>query len=60
MHFVKLLNNSLEDLIIMGTNYEKKFRRKISESLYMKEKRSSVNTQEKSTGTDVKFFCENS
>ena len=60
MHFVKLLNNSLEDLIIMGTNYENKFRRKISESLYMKEKRSSVNTQEKSTGTDVKFFCENS
>ena len=34
--------------MILGTNYKNKFRRKISESLYIKEKRSSLNTQEKS------------
>ena len=39
----------LEDFMILGTNYRKnKFRRKISELLYIKEKRSSLNTQEKS------------
>ena len=38
---------SLEDFIILGTNYKKnKFRRKISASLYSKEKRSSLSTQE--------------
>ena len=40
---------SLEDFMTLGTNYRKnKFRRKISESLYIKEKCSSLNTQEKS------------
>ena len=41
---------SLEDFImILGKNYKKnKFRRKISELLYIKGKRSSLNTQEKS------------
>ena len=39
---------SLEYFMILGTNYKKnKFRRKVSESLYIKEKRSSLNTQEK-------------
>ena len=40
---------SIEDFTILGTNYKKiKFRRKIAESLLIKEKRSSLNTQEKS------------
>ena len=39
---------SLEDFMILGTNYKKnKFRKKVSESLCIKEKRSSLNTQEK-------------
>ena len=40
--------HSLEDFIILGTNYKKsKFRRKISVTVYQ-EKSSSLNTQEKS------------
>ena len=39
----------LEEFMIWGTNYKKnKFRRKISNLLYIKKKRSSLNTQEKS------------
>ena len=41
--------SSLEDFMILRTNYKKnKLRRKISKSLYMKEKRLSLNIQEKS------------
>ena len=41
--------SSLKDFMILGTNYKKnKFRRKISEPLYIKEKRSLLNIQEKS------------
>ena len=46
---------SLENFMILGTNHKKnKFRRKTSESLYIKKKRSSLNTQEKSI--PVKLF----
>ena len=68
---------SVKGFMILGTNYKKKkFRRKISESLYIKEKRSSLNTQEKSVPlklfnwvsnlagpnqmSEVNFFWENS
>ena len=40
---------SLENFMILGTNYKKdKVSKKVSESLYTKEKRSLLNTQEKS------------
>ena len=40
---------SLEEFMILRTNYKKiRFRRKLSESLYIKEKRSPLSTQEKS------------
>ena len=39
---------SLKNFMILGANYKKnKFRTKISESMYIKEKRSPLNTQEK-------------
>ena len=48
---------SLEDSMILGTNYKKnKFRRTIFESFYIKEKYSSLNTQEKSVPLKL-FNC---
>ena len=46
---------SVKGFMILGTNYKKKkFRRKISRSLYIKENLSSLNTQEKSVA--IKLF----